>query len=117
VQGPGPGAGPSAGPRAWCRAQGPVQGPGAQSPKSEEVEEAGEQQEPGAEAGAEADAGRRAESEAISIGDRVCNCRRMARGCYELPNVSLGPALPYTSMSCGRPSLKGPYNRFRSGRL
>jgi hypothetical protein len=41
----------------------------------------------------------------------------MARGSHGLPKVSLGHAMPYPSMPCGRSPLKRPYSCFRDGRL
>jgi len=40
---------------------------------------------------------------------------RMARGGLGLPKVSLGPAMPYLSIPCGRPTLKPPCSCFRGG--
>jgi hypothetical protein len=40
----------------------------------------------------------------------------MARGGHAIPNVWLGPAMPYLSTSCGRPPLERPYGHFRDGR-
>jgi hypothetical protein len=42
---------------------------------------------------------------------------RTARGRHGPSIVSLGPAMPYSSIPCGRPPLKMPYGRFRGNRL
>jgi hypothetical protein len=51
---------------------------------------------------------------------RPAACRgqpRISRGGHELPEVSLGPAMPYPSMPCGWPPLKRPYGCLGRGRL
>jgi hypothetical protein len=45
----------------------------------------------------------------------VIFCLHLMQG--RISTVSLGPAVPYHSTSCGRPPLKGPYGRVLGGRL
>jgi hypothetical protein len=40
---------------------------------------------------------------------------RISWGIHGLPKVSLGPAIPYHSTTCGRPTLKRPFGCFRGG--
>jgi hypothetical protein len=51
--------------------------------------------------------------------DRECvpGQRHMIWGIYGLPNILLGPTMPYPSSLCRKPPLKQPYGYFSGGRL